>query len=358
MFSPALGRAFRSTSAITVVPASSVGRAAISTAQQPFRTTHQRRLSSSKPSTPPSNPKRPTGNAAEESNKQSAPAAAEGSNKLKASSASAPAAVRNIPHVKPTDYLMEHRTSLNEPPCKLALYADYADLVLHTLFSQHRPISISPAAEQYVPMAVSMKQFEAIFQPSSRNESAVAEQSVPIATSMEQFESIFQQPLRNKSVSMEQFEAIFQPPSRNKSDMLVHTHNTLADFIQGVQATAEQYEAMDILEEEAEAAEAAEETYHLDSFAPAQIRSLESHSFRPPPAPVPFDPLATEEAHEISLPTTHTGRSKTFREHVRRRRSGMLLISVKRQRKLKMKKHKYKKLMKRTRLLRRKLDRL
>ena len=35
----------------------------------------------------------------------------------------------------------------------------------------------------------------------------------------------------------------------------------------------------------------------------------------------------------------------------------MFLISVKRQRKLKMKKHKYKKLMKRTRNLRRKLDR-
>jgi hypothetical protein len=35
----------------------------------------------------------------------------------------------------------------------------------------------------------------------------------------------------------------------------------------------------------------------------------------------------------------------------------MLLISVKRQRKLKMKKHKYKKLMKRTRNLRRRQDR-
>ena len=38
-------------------------------------------------------------------------------------------------------------------------------------------------------------------------------------------------------------------------------------------------------------------------------------------------------------------------------RESMLLISVKRQRKLKMKKHKYKKLMQRTRVLRRKLDR-
>jgi hypothetical protein len=323
MFSPALGRAFRSTSAITVVPASAFGRAAISTAQQPFRPA-QRRLSSSKPSTPPNNSKRPAGNAAEGSDKLKA---AEGSNKQKAKGASAPAAARNIPYVQPTDHLMEHRTSLSEPSCKPVLYADYVDLVLPTLFSQHRPISISPAAEQSVPIAVSMKQFEAIFQP----------------------------PSRNQSVSMEQFEAIFQPPSRNESELVVHTHNTLAEFIQGIQATAEQYEAMDILEEEAEAAE---ETYHLDSFAPAQIQSLESHSFRTPPAPVPFDPFATEEAHEISLPTTHTGRSESFREHVRRRRSGMLLISVKRQRKLKMKKHKYKKLMKRTRLLRRKLDRL
>lgn len=352
MFSPALGRAFRSTSAITVVPASAFGRAAISTAQQPFRPAHQRRLSSSKPSTPPNNSKRPAGNAAEGSDKLKA---AEGSNKQKTSGASAPAAARNIPYVQPTDHLREHRTSLSEPPCTPVLYADYVDLVLPTLFSQHRPISISPATEQSVPIAVSMKQFEAIFQPPSRNQPTAAEQAVPTAISMEQFGAIFQLPSRNQSVSMEQFEAIFQPSSRNKSDMLVHTHNTLAEFIQGIQATAEQYEAMDILEEEAEAAE---ETYHLDSFAPAQIESLESHSFRPPPAPVPFDPFATEEAREISLPTTHTGRSKTFREHVRRRRSGMLLISVKRQRKLKMKKHKYKKLMKRTRLLRRKLDRL
>ena len=155
---------------------------------------------------------------------------------------------------------------------------------------------------------------------------------------------------------MEQFEALFQPQKRNESEIFVNTHKTLAEFIESVQASAESYEAMDVFEE------AAEEIYHLDSFSQAQPESLESYAFRPPPAPVPFDPLATEEeslpAREMVLPTTHTGRSKTFREHVRRRRSGMLLISVKRQRKLKMKKHKYKKLMKRTRLLRRKLDRL
>lgn len=158
------------------------------------------------------------------------------------------------------------------------------------------------------------------------------------------------------TASMEQFEALFQPQRRTRSDIIVNTHKTLADFIQSVQASAEHYEALDAMEE------AAEEIYHLDNFAPVQPESLNSYAFMPPAAPVPFDSLAIEEeplpAREMSLPTTHTGRSKTFREHVRRRRSGMLLISVKRQRKLKMKKHKYKKLMKRTRLLRRKLDRL
>lgn len=50
-------------------------------------------------------------------------------------------------------------------------------------------------------------------------------------------------------------------------------------------------------------------------------------------------------------------RQRVVRRAPYKRRVQMLLISVKRQRKLKMKKHKYKKLMKRTRNLRRRLDR-
>lgn len=100
--------------------------------------------------------------------------------------------------------------------------------------------------------------------------------------------------------------------------------------------------------------------------------------FVPPPPPRPFDALAHAEPEtdaydannlaatidalvtEVPLPRSYADRSTQFRRHVARRRSrnGMLLISVKRQRKLKMKKHKYKKLMKRTRLERRKLDKL
>lgn len=66
-------------------------------------------------------------------------------------------------------------------------------------------------------------------------------------------------------------------------------------------------------------------------------------------------PINTQETDDVEIRQPFLER---MRQRQYQRRSGMMAISVKRQRKLKMKKHKYKKLMKRTRLLRRKLDRL
>lgn len=80
---------------------------------------------------------------------------------------------------------------------------------------------------------------------------------------------------------------------------------------------------------------------------------------------VEISPSVGEKGSEVE----EIGIRRPFLERMRQRqntnnryrdssaRPDMLAISVKRQRKLKMKKHKYKKLMKRTRLLRRKLDR-
>ncbi|KAH9826028.1 DUF1713 domain-containing protein [Teratosphaeria destructans] len=80
--------------------------------------------------------------------------------------------------------------------------------------------------------------------------------------------------------------------------------------------------------------------------------------------PVPTDTTLTRiETPSIQQPFLErmSRRGKLYtqahRERVGEQRYKMILISVKRQRKLKMKKHKYKKLMKRTRNLRRKLDR-
>jgi hypothetical protein len=62
----------------------------------------------------------------------------------------------------------------------------------------------------------------------------------------------------------------------------------------------------------------------------------------------------SQKGRKIQAPPTSLLR---YMERVRRRQEKIHAISVKRQRKLKMKKHKYKKLMKRTRNLRRRLDR-
>jgi hypothetical protein len=78
-------------------------------------------------------------------------------------------------------------------------------------------------------------------------------------------------------------------------------------------------------------------------------------------------PLVAESPVAESLatpaPTSYRNRMRARREYNRMQKfeltevDGMFAISVKRQRKLKMKKHKYKKLMRRTRNLRRRLDR-
>jgi len=67
-------------------------------------------------------------------------------------------------------------------------------------------------------------------------------------------------------------------------------------------------------------------------------------------------PLMQEDPPVV--PTRFLERMNIRQERYRERtEGGMWAISVKRQRKLKMKKHKYKKLMRRTRNLRRRLDR-
>jgi hypothetical protein len=166
--------------------------------------------------------------------------------------------------------------------------------------------------------------------------------------------------------SMDMFDALFDQPEPSDVRSIQRTNKTLSEFVQGLYAGIDTHD-----ETQAEAIFFQEEAEQYDG--PPTEESIMFHAsqlphFVPPPPPVAFDPSALQphpfttlvmDGHitEIALSSEQAERPTTFREHVRRRRGGMLLISVKRQRKLKMKKHKYKKLMKRTRLLRRKLDR-
>jgi hypothetical protein len=167
-----------------------------------------------------------------------------------------------------------------------------------------------------------------------------------------------------QQASMDVFDALFDQSEPGDVRSIQRTNKTLSDFVQGLYAGIDAHDEMQA------------DNFFLDEAeqheGPPTEESIKFHAsqlphFVPPPPPVAFDPSArqpdpfttrvtSERITEVELPSP-VERPTTFREHVRRRRGGMLLISVKRQRKLKMKKHKYKKLMKRTRLLRRKLDR-
>jgi hypothetical protein len=172
--------------------------------------------------------------------------------------------------------------------------------------------------------------------------------------------------------SIAEFDAFFDANRANDVQQMEETKSILNGFLERMHAEIDAQE-----EQRADAAiQSGQEVYHLD-VQPTQ-ESVENWAarlvpFSPPAAPEPYDPFATapdaesysaeslsasinQRITEVPLPSEENT-PRTFREHVARRRYGMYMISVKRQRKLKMKKHKYKKLMKRTRLLRRKLDR-
>jgi len=175
------------------------------------------------------------------------------------------------------------------------------------------------------------------------------------------------------SVSPAEFDAFFDVDQASSINRMQATHDVLSGFLRRV------HDEIDVQEEQrADAAQSEQVVYHLDG--PLTQESIEDwatrlHPFQPPAVPEPYDALANapvsgsesysaerlsasinERVTEVPLPSDESI-PRTFREHVGQRRYGMYMISVKRQRKLKMKKHKYKKLMKRTRLLRRKLDR-
>ncbi|KAF2005733.1 hypothetical protein P154DRAFT_530543 [Amniculicola lignicola CBS 123094] len=353
MFSPALGRAARSTVSIPPPSACTLGRpaAVLGAVQQAFpRPPHQRRLSSSKASMPPDGSNGPnSAQPTSESSASKAPARKPTGRTGRKKSAAQPAL--NVPHVPPTDYLQK-------PEVKIASF-----------FSLHRPISVTSA--------------------------------IP--------------PMSTTAV----FDSIFQGRAPGNRKVITENIQTLAGSIESLEAALRANEQKQTQEE---SVQAEADTYHLDSPPQASIDELMSRliPFRPPPVPEPLEsggavrPLPTpktegattfatpakqrswstklvltestdaegnrtyttttapmvpmEEIQESAQETEDVAIHQPFLERMRQRqntydlylqgRPDMLAISVKRQRKLKMKKHKYKKLMKRTRLLRKKLDRL
>lgn len=232
-----------------------------------------------------------------------------GRRKKQATTVAAPAPTLNVPHVLPTNDV------------------EVSEVKLSSFFSLHRPISM----DTFIPPVASTSSFESIFAPRSPH---------------------------SKKTAVENIQALTRGIQNLEAAMAAH----------GRQVPAEEASQTEL--------------QHLDgqSYMTLDEFTRKLVPFRPPPAPMPLHDAAdtyfansapmldTEMSAADNEPEQHGVRQPFLDRMMQRQnrnnrsrdilqRPDMLAISVKRQRKLKMKKHKYKKLMKRTRLLRRKLDR-
>ncbi|PQE29981.1 Duf1713 domain-containing protein [Rutstroemia sp. NJR-2017a WRK4] len=312
---------------------------------------HQRRLSSSKPSSPadgskgvaegqavPASPSQARSNG----EKKASRAGRRKGKDLSASSASKDEAMHNLPSVPSTSHIA---------PGQIAASA---------FFSLHRPIALT----MNFPKAVTDEAFAAIFKPQTRS---------------------------------------------SKPQEVISTLSNTLQTLDSATGSLKQLNLQDQWNDATEELRAGTEIQHLDAAPGTDIPQStivpKYAPFTPPPPPVPMSSeeslaasaeaaqetqqapqqrtyravLTINESTHANGEVTYTAESsplvaedppRTFLERMwirqvryeqyREQRADdlkMWAISVKRQRKLKMKKHKYKKLMRRTRNLRRRLDR-
>ncbi|CAJ0545409.1 Ff.00g088820.m01.CDS01 [Fusarium sp. VM40] len=296
-----------------------------------FIRAHQRRCSSSKPSKSDSGSN-------EISAGQSVPAAAtpkSGSEKRKRKSSKdtsdRSASVKKLPSVPNTHHMSQEALGLS------------------SFFSLHRPISVT----QTMPRAVTDEHFASIFAARTRN-NKLAETESTLASTIEQLEG----PMAQMTIGGEGHEGMhkvdIKNPDGTESSMYLQIDTMSGEFLPFRPPPLPQPEAAGEASSAVAEAEAAEDvpqhrvykalfTIEESTDPDGQIRIM-AHS-----------PRIVQDAQPRSFLERLALRQLKFDEAQGRR--DMHAISVKRQRKLKMKKKKYKKLMKRTRVLRRKLDR-
>jgi len=358
MFTSSTRRVALTSSQTPIIPCLTTPPRAAASQALSYRS-HQRRCSSSKPSSPADGSKKVADGQVPTAQTQTQPDGEKRSSGRKAEDVTANCTVKgrnkamqNLPSVPSTNHI---------PPTQIAA---------SRFFSLHRPISLTIN----FPKAVTDDAFAAIFTSRTKSNAKPAEVISTLSSTVRKLESV--------TGDFKQLNTGNQQAQWN-----AETDELRAAI------TAESYRKA--------------ETQHLDTPPmeaamnfPRHILSGRYQPFNPPPAPVPMDTAeslaAGAEAAEAQEPqyrtytsiltleestnelgeVTYVAHSSPFQEdprtptrfhermQIRQERSreraaenGMWAISVKRQRKLKMKKHKYKKLMRRTRNLRRRLDR-
>ncbi|KAF4463744.1 DUF1713 domain [Fusarium albosuccineum] len=322
-------------SAVSSAPQTGVVSALASAAPKTapvFVRNHQRRCSSSKPS-------RSDNGSSEISAGQSVPASSTttpktGSEKRKRKNKDAErtASLKKLPSVPNTHHMSQEALGLS------------------SFFSLHRPISVT----QTMPRAVTDEHFASIFTPRTRN-NKMSDTMSTLSDTIDQLEG----PMAQMTIGQQEGqEAMHKVDIKNadgsESSMYLQIDTMSGEFLPfrppPLPQAGTAAEANAVIAE----AEAVEEvpqhrvykalfTIEESTDPDGQIRIM-AHS-----------PRIMQDAQPRSFLERLALRQLRFDEAQGRR--DMHAISVKRQRKLKMKKKKYKKLMKRTRVLRRKLDR-
>ncbi|EEP79712.1 predicted protein [Uncinocarpus reesii 1704] len=331
--------------------------------------THHRRYSSSKPPVPPSDGSRGIDAPSQAPAKSVSPTKKEDAEK------------RTKRRAKESKSKPE--TSLNLPSVPSTQHLHPQDIHVASFFSIHRPMSVTTT----VPPASTSELFNSIF--SSKKQSKARQNDViyTIASAVNVIENAI--PKGPHSTEANDLRAaVTQASTSNAEPDVTHLDGVpMQDLRISVQEFAkrlrpfnpppppvpmDEAEQAKAMEAEAEAAETEQsystvltirESSHADgsrsyeAFTTPFVRVEEMEA----PSGVETETMGEQHIPESArLPSRFLDRMRirqlrweTFME---RRRPTMHAISVKRQRKLKMKKHKHKKLMRKTRTLRRKLD--
>ncbi|KAI2472609.1 hypothetical protein F4781DRAFT_383355 [Annulohypoxylon bovei var. microspora] len=235
-------------------------------------------------------------------------------------------------------------------------------LALSTFFSLHRPMSVTNSC----PKAITDDAFAQIFAPHTKN-SKYNDVMSTISSTVDELE----QPMQNLTVESQQGgEAItdangepmhkidLKHPDGTESSVYVQLNAMSGQFLPFRPPPLPQAESAAEPEVDAKLEKMMECIPHTRIYK-AMFTLEESTDENGQLRIVAHSPQIIEEAEP---PRTFLERMAMrqirWREEVRGESPDMLAISVRRQRKLKMKKKKYKKLMKRTRNVRRKLDRI
>ncbi|ORY57227.1 uncharacterized protein BCR38DRAFT_449950 [Pseudomassariella vexata] len=310
--------------------------AAFSSTRNP-RCQQRRRYSSSKPSNPSDSPKGLPDGQITTAPAQSAKTSGEKRGRRKAKDAAA-TGLGDLPSVPSTQHV----------PMKA--------VALSSFFSLHRPMSVT----QDCPKTVSDDAFAQIFASRTKGNkpSDVMATISRTIDDLEQPQNDFNQPTQNEANDANMHKIDVRNADGSESSMYVQLNAMSGQFLPFRPPPLPQPESA-VPSVETGAPEAVEEAAPQHRVYKAIFTLEETTDTNGEVRILAHSPTLIEE--EDFTPRTFLERMalrQARREERNGRPEGMVAISVKRQRKLKMKKKKYKKLMKRTRNDRRKLDRI